>query len=301
MFKPKRRARKTDFTIENLPSNRFQLFFDVIKNNWRPLLLIGLFLTISILPIAAINFYFDTVNYSFYNDFQTGKITEEVYLQYYNLNILLNGCFSALAVLVVTIPLAGLMKIIKRMVFLDPVFFKDDFISGIKENGFLYFCIGINVAIFIALDSLILILNTSNILKGIGIGVSFLFIFPILLIMMAAVPIYKLKFWSGWLNCFKIFIKYFPLNILMTALMLAPLAFSFINIIAVKYIVGIVFCLIFGPYMLVGLFDYCCFMFDKVINKDMFPKYYRKGLSNPNINKQIEKENIIENNIDEKE
>lgn len=292
MKKRKRRARATDFTLENLPKNRLSLFFDVLKNNWRKLLLIGLFFLLSVFPLIGINFYFDTVNYSFYNDLLIGKIDQQTYREYYNLNILLNGCFSALAILLASIPLAGLMKIIKRLVFLDPVFFKEDFLSGIKENGAFFVLIGLNASIFIAFDSLVLLLQTSNVVKGIAIGVSFVFVFPILLIMLSMVPIYKVKFISCWLNSFKLYIKHFPFNILMTAVVLSPFALSFIQIIAVKYIIIVCVCLLISPLLLVGLFDYCCYMFDESINKAQYPNYYRKGLA---VSKEEKQEEVVGN------
>ena len=37
-----RKSNNTDFLISDLPKNRFELFCDILKNQWRTIIIIGL-------------------------------------------------------------------------------------------------------------------------------------------------------------------------------------------------------------------------------------------------------------------
>ena len=48
---------KSDFLVTDLPSNRKELFFDILKNQWRNLLLLSLIVMVILLPLVILRYY----------------------------------------------------------------------------------------------------------------------------------------------------------------------------------------------------------------------------------------------------
>lgn len=267
-----------DFRKQDLPANRVELFFDVLKNNWRNLLLIGVILLAFSLPFLSILYYFDYLDAAIYQDFLKGVYTEEQYFGYYKLNRIIAALSGTLGLMILSLGISGAMKIIKKMCFLEPYFFKDDFLSGIKENWSINFLIALITGLLSTLATLVFFLDIHGVIKGISIGVPVLIVFPIFFLMIPMNALYKLTFFSAYLNGFKLLIKYLLKNTLFYLIMMIPITLLIIPHILIKYLAIIIFIIGLAPLFLVGLFDYSLALFDEAINKENYPAYYRKGL-----------------------
>ena len=136
----KRRANKNDFTEENLPHNRKEQLLDIIKVRYRTLLNIGLILFIFLIP-----YMFSTLAKTLYEISIYEQYEPEEAIQLIRTNALIFGGINIICLVIFAIGLSGVMKIVKRLCFYDPVFFKEDFKAGIKDNS------GFMIGLFIIL------------------------------------------------------------------------------------------------------------------------------------------------------
>ena len=112
---------KKQFSENDLPSNRKEVFFDVLKLHYFSLIKIGLIILLFALPLFIINFFKD---YSFIIAHESGES---------NVVILIVLCsIEVLAVLLMSIPVAGLGRIYREYAWLEPVFFTNDFKTSLK-------------------------------------------------------------------------------------------------------------------------------------------------------------------------
>ena len=58
-MKIKTKQSQTDFQVNQLPHNRVQVFWDVLKLHWRTFLILDLVLFVGILPLLAVLFFRD--------------------------------------------------------------------------------------------------------------------------------------------------------------------------------------------------------------------------------------------------
>ena len=116
-----------DFSIVDMPKNRWQVFLDIIKLHWRSILFIGVMLLLFSLPLYGFSLFIDFKKASLSIAFNDKKISEEVFI-----NSIKNLEFIYIAILPITliilsIGLAGIIRIIKRLCYIEPIFLFDDF------------------------------------------------------------------------------------------------------------------------------------------------------------------------------
>ncbi len=81
-------------------------------------------------------------------------------------------------------------------------------------------------------------------------------------------------------NMMFFYIKTFPSSLLMSLVLLLPVALSMLptNLLVIKYVITILVILFYYPATLLGMNLLSSYSFDEVINKENYPEYYRKGL-----------------------
>lgn len=274
----KRKTSKIDFKESNLPSNRKELFLDVLKLHFRDLLKIGVVLCLFFLPFIVISFYRDFMASSFYMQYQAEEITLEEYQSMMKLNDLLFNAINAFSLGLVGVGLAGIMKIIKRLCFLDPVFFFDDFKAGVKDSGRHMFLLFFLIGVLHLINSYTIASASSELLGIVPSCISFAIIYPTLLIMMMALAIYNFKFFQMIYFSFMIYIKSALKTLLIYIICILFFFVLLIPNLLLKYGLFLFLILFVLPILLVGLFDYACSVFDKNFNVLYFPEIYKKGL-----------------------
>jgi len=279
----KLRKSKYDFKESSLPSNRKELFFDVIKNNITTLLYVGILLVLFSIPFIVVSILKDYYLATFYENYSTGAITIEEYANVAKANCLLFDGINIIALGILGIGVAGIIKIIKRLCFLDPVFFKEDFVSGIKDSGkHMFFLFAILGFVFLANDYASF-LTDNQILAIIPSSVSYAIIYPTFIIMIMVLAVYNVTFSQGLYTSFALFVKSVFKSLLAYVVFIIPfIVVAIISNILAKYGVLALMMLIIMPILLVGMFDYCCSIFDVQINQTQYPEIYRKGLIDSN-------------------
>lgn len=258
----------------NLPTTRFQLYFDVIKQNWRKLILSGLLLTLFFLPTLVTLFFRDY--FVIYASLQAENAEEFQSLTVGGLSAIY-GVFCA-SLLIASVGISGLSKVWMHLSYEEGFFFFGDFKLGIKQN--IKTCIFATL-IYIVLLYMTLFINistTNDFLGHIPLGICQGIAFPILLIIFASNTIYDWKFKDSIRNGALIYIKYFFFILLFSLLLFAVNLLLLIPNIILRYAVVLLYFILIQPFIAFAFVVYMNHCFDEGINKANYPKLYRKGL-----------------------
>ncbi len=272
----KQKAKTTDFTINDMPHNRIEVFFDCIKNEWRKIINCCCLLFLFSLPLLISLLLKDTILLSMVSNNEAAEAIKSTKMLF--------SLIHSLCLLIFSIGLAGFLKIIKLLSWQEPVFIKTDFMVGIKENA--KECVMISV-----IASIILIFTTyidtyiNSSIVYLLFAVALLILLPITILTVYQSIIYKDSLMALIRNSFIFYIKSLFKTLLASLIAVAPILITLlltiigapITVIG-KYITYSLYFLIYLPISLFCLFLYCCSVFDKVKNKKYFPKIYDKGV-----------------------
>lgn len=274
----KRKPRAADFQEENLPSNRWQLFFDVLKNQFRKLFLASLLLVAFALPFLLLHIFIDFFKAANFSSYSLGNMTEEAYQSSL---LYLESIFLAinpLATAIFGIGLAGVMRIIKRLCYLEPVFLGDDFKKGVKQNWRPVVLTTFLIGLLFSVCMFVRNLDTSAWYLNIPIALFCSLFYPILLLMIPASTIYSLKYTEAISLSSRLYARVFLPFLPILILFIGPFFFEYIPDLFIKYLVILLFVLLFSSLLLVGLFLVESSFLDRYINKAQYPALVDKGI-----------------------
>mgnify|MGYP003297642874 CR=1 FL=1 len=276
---------ENDFSEALLPSTRRQQFKDLLKNEWKTLLTIGLLLLLFSLPYIGI-YIFRYISASLYTSylFDGGYTEHQVSFNLMIFHLIFDG-FNIVSYVSISICLAGVFRVLDNLVLGEGILFKDDFILGIKKNWKSFVVCGVIFALIKALYRFST--NFFNydgstgktILTGLMIIIVYLFLIPVLIYSVSLRSKYKITI----NNTFKAASKFSIVTIIPFGIFTILLFFVlYFSLIAQVFILGILICIIVVlvvPIYVLLVHLYVTFVFDKYINQYDYPDIYRKGLS----------------------
>ena len=277
---------KSDLTIEDMPHNRLQVFFDVIKVRWDILLYIGLILFLFFIPLIIALFTENIFVSNLYELFINGNINEETYrINLFQTNLIFT-LIESIAILLIALPLSGIIRIYRLLCFYEGIIFFRDLFKGIKDNiKQVVVVFIIDVLLFIAtklsINYLIASGNNDFINTIIFFLPAFLFgilILPISLLHILQVSIYNNKYFENVKNSFVLYFKSGFTSFGVTLLLFSPLFLFFINAIYTPIILLSLYALLFTPLAVLFAFLHANWVFDKYINKSQYPEIFDKGI-----------------------
>lgn len=270
MFKQKSASK--NFTKEDLPSNRKEVFLDRFKNQFSVLFKSGLILLLFFVPFIVVHFLKD---YSLWSMMSKNELTN---IEYDRIQILYSIIDIPLY-LILSIGFSGAFRVIKNLAWDIPVFFKEDFKEGIKKN-YKQFMLVFFVFSFLKLLCQIA-LSISNIPEffsylpyGFLIGI----IVPITLTSLNIFNLYNAKYFEAMRLSLRFFFGKAFKSILAILIVTLPLFILLIPNFIIKYILFIFAILFLIPCSLLGWFLYNCYLFDIYMNKKNYPEIYDKGI-----------------------
>lgn len=287
MFKRKHKVASQDYKIDDLPSNRNEIFFDLLRHRFNLILRNGLLLFLFLLPTLILLFSHYFIIDNIYQQYLNVEIMETDYLAllitYKNTkNLLLIPCL-----IIFSIGLSGVIRLTKMMVWYDHIFFTTDFGEGIKQN-----CKHLSVLTIL----LGLINYFNNYLKGIKIegesiqwisllldalplGFTLILFIPISLLVIAEISVYENSFLKRLKNSTLIYFKSFLKTGSLILVLLSMIALIFfINNIILKIIILIIVVIVYLPIALIIWQLYSYSLFDKYININFYPELVDKGI-----------------------
>lgn len=273
-----------DFDEALLPSTRRSQFKDILSHEYKTILLIGMWLLVFFVPFILLQSFSNIFVYTYIEQNNSTLAPEEME-SFELLATIVRESALILCYMIFSIGVAGSLRIIRNLVYGEAIFFKEDFILGIKKYWKLCLLSSFIFGLIKGSTNVIsyLVNNYSNyeslyILVGIAIGVFYLFIIPIIFFYASLSITYDLKF----VQCLTISIKFalanFLIAIAFSAILFALTFIWYIGILLVVDIILVVLISFIAPLYILLWHLYVTSKFDKHINKEQFPMIYKKGL-----------------------
>lgn len=267
---------KTDFGENDLPNTRRKQFPDIFKNEWRTLLLSGLWILIFALPVLGLYVFGYIYRYSLGTMEDSQNAIRLFNMVYYAAMIL---CYAILCVGV-----SGISMIMKNLVYGRGILYRSDFLLGIKQNYgqlvVIFIFYGLLDLLYGFLANYIFYQGDTMSVIGLGIykGIFVFIIIPILLFSMSQSTTYKMNIFITLKNGFVFYFKSLGWCLLFALLFLIPLGISFIPNIIIRVVILVPVLLLICPiyWLIWRLFTVS--KFDIIINKENYPEIYRLGL-----------------------
>lgn len=276
----KKANNKNDFLVSDLPRNRYQLFFDILKNQWRNLLLLAVIITMIFSPIILLRYFNLIMINSLVSD---SNVNDNLGNQIFNYTAAYNF-INFFLIVVAGILLGGVCRIYKKLAYNEGFFLGADLIQGIKEN-FKDF-----IKLFVVFGIVTSLIDTLSVNYRIENNSLYLFfeilndgiVLPILGVSMSLCCIYADTFRAKINASCKIYFKYLPKIVLLLLILLFPLLFLLINSSIAQLLVPFIYVAIYFPiaYLIVVLVLNS--IFDKGINEKNFPDLVGKGMYHDN-------------------
>ena len=272
----KSKAPQKAFEIEMLPSSRKEQFFDLVKHRFFFFIGLGALLFAFSLFILGGAFFKDM---SLIN-LNSSTATEEEQNTFAFTVKLISYLIQGLGFPVLGFGLSGILMPLKNLAWNDPVFFKDDFKSGLKENGKTFVGIGFLWGILYFLEGFIgLLFSNLPWFEAVLFGINLALIYTVLITSLFLTLYYSNPFMATIQKAAAIYFRHFPLLFLSSLCLFLPFFAMYIPIFLVKYGVLILWMVAVLPFAFLFSFELHLHYFDEDVNVSQFPAFYQKGLS----------------------
>ena len=284
------KEKSEEYARSTLPTNRWQLFWDVFKGNFGKIVKANLLTLLFFLPmIFVIVIYImlgeaNAISYPFSANLGVGYPSApgqnglaETLVMYNHLTLYLGLVLTSF---ISALGLAGGMYVIRNMVWTEGIFVANDFWRGIKINyknalqTALFFCIILSLSgILIDFAQLTIVAgdvsNAQRVWMRISMAMSYVLIAvsAMMSLWMIALGVnYKFKFLTMFRNAFLLTIGTLPQTVFFGVLALLPYLLFLFNI-NLFMVIAVVMILLFGlAYTLLLWLDFAQWVFDKYLN-----------------------------------
>ncbi len=209
------KEKSEDYARGTLPTNRWELFWDILKGRFGKLVIVNLLILLFSIPLFALIFirYLGLINlgtmYPFTQCFGVGymsSFTMVGYAEYIEFQVnLMTFLFLPIAVMIFSVGLSGGAYVMRNMVWTEGIFVANDFWRGIKDNIKQMLIIGFIYSLVFYFSILSISISKLNIATGADNGwvyiasqvltYMFLVIYSIMTLHMISMSVtYKLKF-----------------------------------------------------------------------------------------------------------
>lgn len=269
-------VRETDFENKERPSSRLKQFFDIFRHRFVDILKISLLQAVFNMPliVSLVLFYILVRNSSTFASLNTV--------------FLIQGATMVVTIPVAYIGLSGSFYCFKKICYAEGEYASSSFFNGMREEWKKGLLIGLfpgvsyAAAIIGSFYCYYYLTEVNATIAGFGIAIlvtQALVVSMVAYYSMSQIVVYSNKLRYVLKNSFIMTLIRFPINLL-TFIIHPGILIALFAIMEITMYVGLVL-LVF----LVGIGHLlwatnCLAAFDKFINKDNYPDYYRKGLSN---------------------
>ena len=298
------KERSEEYARSTLPTNRWQLFWDIFKGNFWKLVKVNLLTLLFFVPLLAVVVLTlllkesNGITYPFGANLGVGYpaapglqgVSESLTLRVGMTSYLLISLTSVIA----AVGLAGGMYVIRNMVWTEGIFIANDFWRGVKLNyknalqTAIFFCM-----VFAFCQTMINISNVamaSGVMEGgqitwlrISQGASYLFMTlgTMMALWMIALGVnYKMSFFVMLKNSFLMTIGTLPQTVFFGVLAFIPIVLLLVGG-EMLLSFGIIILILFGlSYMLLVWLDFAQWVFDKYINPKLDGAKVGRGIYN---------------------
>lgn len=270
-----RKHSEAEFTEYMLPHNRRQVFFDCIKMRYGVFVLSGLLLFAFLLPFFAVKIYSEIV---YANVFTIA--TDAALLETSAKNIKFYASIAYIPCMAIfSLALAGVVRVIRQLVWAEGLFFWKDFGAGIKQNGASYVLTAVIFSSIFALNRFILTIDTTgSFVAYIPTGLIVMLVIPITLFTLSLTAVYTNKYSVTVKNAALLYSKNIPASLIFSLMLVSLLLLDLITVGILKYVIMAILAVFLLPLFIEARFLFDCYVFDKYINVYSYPDYVDKGM-----------------------
>lgn len=287
-----------DFARASLPSNRWELFWDIFKGRFGKLVIINLLVLLFCLPFIAV-LIFRSMSVSAYGTLYPFSQGFGVGYGAYpsmtglpeNIELIVNAStliFTPIALFIAAIGISGGAYVIRNMVWTEGIFVANDFWRGIKKNFKQLLIVFLLYSLVFYVCILSISLSDKNLAQGISgawlytvikvVAYILLITFSVMTLHMITMSVtYDLKFRHLLKNSFLFTFALLPNNVLFLFLGLIPFILLLFG--GFLMIIGVLAILIIGfSLFLLVWTDYCQWGYDKFLNDRVKGAQKNKGI-----------------------
>lgn len=279
----KNKASKKEYTRDMLPHNRKEVFFDVLKLQWKSLLGLGGIVMLAFLPLIFC-YAVENVSASIMLDNSSAAAGTPEYAAVLNQINMLSNIMAFVKIpffALLSVALAGVARVIRQHAYEECVSFTYDFPEGVKQNAKSAVILALLTSLVGAVSYFAYGLRTvaDGIFRYIcafPIALYFVVFIPIAAVVAVLIPVYSNSFSRNMKWAVYIFAKK-PLRIIISlVLSMSVFALSLVP----GFIVGLVGLAVGAmliPVAMLGFYLSVFDVLDEYINKDNFPEIVGKG------------------------
>lgn len=275
MKKKKKSVKTIDFAISSLPKTRKEQFFDILSHRFFLLMGLGALILLFSLPFLGLSLYKDVSSMAI--EASNAEVSAKQQSLFFTMLIYRLACLPSF--LILSLGLSGAQKIFLELLYDEPIFFRSDFLSGIKENWKQYFLLASFFWLFWFISELASSFFTNIFVEVVFPGINIALLYPAIFVAFFLMNTYTNSFGKNITSGYAIYFKAFP-SVFLTFLAVFALIFlKYIPLILVKYTVILLCFLLYLPISLLLGYENQMRLFDLYINKEQFPNFYQKGLA----------------------
>lgn len=279
----KRKIPENDYSAAMLPSTRREVFFDVVKLQFPKLALCGLVSLIFTLPFLISELVQDIYQAALYQSgAESGGEAAALYL------VTFQNVFAVLDVLLfvfLSVGLAGLSRIIKRLAWEEPVSIWPDFAKGVRQNGKHYALLGLltGLVVFACRYG---VQNHAEWFAALSVVLVGILLGPVAAYMTVTISVYDVPFLGHIKYALLLYGKSAPRTLLAAAgcfLIFIPqmLPNIYCHVIG-RFISGLLI-----PFVMLAWFLFSFYRLDQVINPAHYPELVGRGLLGKQIRQDL--------------
>ena len=302
------KERSEEYARTTLPTNRWQLFWDIFKGNFWKVVKVNLLMLLFFIPVlAVIIFSMMSKQAMAYSQPIGSGLGGAMYPAIPNLqglaeqmefqNDLITYLLLALSSLIASIGLSGGMYVIRNMVWTEGIFVANDFWRGVKLNfknalqATLFFMVVLTLTVFTSdLSAMTKAQGVSSRAQEVFLGISaamsyvFLILASCMSLWMIALGVnYKMGFLALIRNSFLMTIGMLPQTLFFGVLAILPFGLIIISNKGFFLTIGIIASLLFGlAYALLVWLNFGQWAFDKYINPKISGAKVGRGIYDKN-------------------
>lgn len=280
--KRKPKVAKIDFTEASLPHSRRDVFRDVLKNRWKDLLKLGALLLLFSLPLLVFGAVGEINAANIYAEYKNGAISAETCASEVAAS---NGAFALIKIigyLIFSVGIAGSARVLRQIIWDEPLFFFEDFKDGIKIYGG-QFALAMFLYGLCAYTAVFFSSATNGILYAIALELGVFILLPAMFFWLSERTVYASRIGENIRNGFMFYVRTLFKSIGMLLLAFLPFILEYVleffglyNFIF-KYSYLLICTFLFLPLGIMLWLLYTYSVFDKYINAELFPEILHKG------------------------
>lgn len=238
------------------------------------MLRLGLICLVLMIPFTVVSFLKESYIVSALESLQENT-QSDIAAIYFGAELVF-GTMKIVCYFVFAVFFAGVMQILRQMLWDEPLFFGDDWKNGMVSNSVRF---GV-AALLLAAVKFLLNLYAAGIIRYLLNGVFVSFVLPTAAWYALQNVYYKAPVFSAIKNAEILYLKTVPATLLLLIATILPfwIVQTWITLLLARYIVLFVLSVFYIVPLTMCWMLYASHTFDKLVNKELNPQIYRKGM-----------------------